>query len=93
MGFRANRIGLMVLWLSAACCPSRAFGDGGTLRFWDRLEGYEIAVFTSPSPFVAGPVDISVLVLDSESGSPVLDASVDIELTPIGRPGVGVHHP
>ena len=63
------------------------------MRLWDRRDGYEIAVFTAPSPFVAGPVDISVLVLDSIKGEPVLDATVLVKVAPIGRPEAAESHP
>ena len=69
-----------------------ARGDGGTLRFWDRQRPYEIAVFTAPNPFVAGPVDISVLVLDLASGEPVLDAKVRVKVEPLGRPAEALTH-
>jgi YtkA-like len=62
------------------------------LRRWERQGTYEIAVFTAPNPFVAGPVDISVLVLDSTSGEPVSDAKVSVKVAPLGRPGDGVLH-
>jgi hypothetical protein len=68
-------------------------GDGGTLRHWERQGSYEIAVFTSPSPFVTGPVDISVLVLDSTSGEPVRNAKVSVQVEPVGRSDGAVIHP
>jgi len=63
------------------------------MRLWERLGAYEIAVFTAPNPFVAGPVDISVLVLDSSSGEPVPDAKVSVKVEPLGRPVEAVLHP
>ncbi len=63
------------------------------LRCWDRQGRYEIAVFTAPNPFVAGPVDISVLVLDSSTGEPVLDAIVIVEVAPRDRPDAAESHP
>ncbi len=86
--FRATAIGLMLGWL-----PTSLWADGGTLRLWDRQGRYEIAVFTAPSPFVAGPVDISVLVLDSATGEPVLDAKVVVKVAPLGRPEAAELHP
>jgi hypothetical protein len=91
--FRATAIGLMWGWLTGALWVAPARGDGGTLRHWDRQGHYEIAVFTAPSPFVAGPVDLSVLVLDSATGEPVLDANVLVEVARRDRPGVAVPHP
>jgi hypothetical protein len=91
--FRATAIGLMWGWLTAGLWVAPARGDGGTLRLWDRQGPYEIAVFTAPSPFVAGPVDISVLLLDPATGEPVLDANVLVKVAPRDRPGAAVPHP
>jgi hypothetical protein len=46
--------------------------------------GYQIAVFTSPTPFRAGPVDVSVLVQDAETGECVPEARVALRLTARG---------
>lgn len=91
--FRATAIGLILGWVPTILSVAPARGDGGTLRVWDRQGRYEIAVFTAPSPFVAGPVDISVLVLDSASGEPVLNADVIVKVAPVGRPESAVLHP
>lgn len=93
MRFRAVAIGLTLVWLLGHGWPAPARGDGGTLRLWERRGTYEIAVFTAPNPFVAGPVDISVLILNSASGEPVPDAKVRVKLEPMGRPGEAVVHP
>ena len=63
--------GVLVGFLNGTC---RA--DGGTVRAITRDGRYQIAVFTSPAPLVAGVVDISVLVQDAETlaalpGTPV----------------------
>ena len=91
--FRAVAISLALGWLLGHSWVAPARGDGGTLRHWERQGAYEIAVFSAPNPFVAGPVDISVLVLDSTSGEPVPDAKVSVKVAPLGRPGDGVLHP
>ena len=44
---------------------SVARADGGVVRLRQRAGGYQIAVFTSPTPIRAGPVDVSVLVQDA----------------------------
>jgi hypothetical protein len=54
--------------------------DGGTLRLWERAGGYQIAVFTAPTPLRAGPVDVSVLVQDGTSGEPIPEVRVTIHL-------------
>ncbi len=93
MRFRALTLGLTLGGLLADSWVVRARGDGGTLRLWERQGRYEIAVFTAPSPVVSGPVDISVLVLDSASGEPVPDANVSIEVAPMARPGEALRQP
>lgn len=45
-----------------------ARGDGGTLRVSQQRGSLQITVFTSPTPLRAGPVDVSVLVQDANSG-------------------------
>jgi hypothetical protein len=60
---------------------SLAHADGGTLRLRERAGGYQVAVFTSPAPLRAGPVDVSVLVQDAATGEVVPDAWVVVRLT------------
>jgi hypothetical protein len=69
-----------------------ALGDGGTLRAWKRHGDYEIAAFTEPSPVVTGSVDISVLILDHETGEPIEDARIVVEVRPKGRPAEVMSH-
>jgi hypothetical protein len=47
---------------------SMAQADGGALRLSQEKDGYRIAVFTTPTPLRAGPVDFSVLVQDAATG-------------------------
>ncbi len=63
-----------------------AQGDGGTLRAWEQHGRYDIAVFTEPNPVVTGPVDISVLLLDRETGTLDRGCPRDVEVAPEGRP-------
>src|SRR5947209_860762 len=60
---------------------SFARADGGAVRLCERASGYQIAVFTSPTPLRAGPVDVSVLVQDAATGECVPDARVTVRLT------------
>jgi hypothetical protein len=55
--------------------------DGGVVRLHQRTGGYQIAVFTSPTPFRAGPVDISVHVQDASTGECVPQTRVTLRLT------------
>lgn len=67
-------------------CAGIARGDGGTVRFSQREGAYQITVFTSPTPFRAGPVDISVFVQDEATGNPVNDVRATVEIAPADRP-------
>jgi hypothetical protein len=58
--------------------------DGGAVRVRERAGNYQIAVFTSPTPFRAGPVDVSVLVQDARTGECVPEARVTLRLTARG---------
>jgi hypothetical protein len=83
-------IGLTLI--SSGSWASVSRGDGGTLRAWKQHGDYDIAIFTEPTPFVAGPVDISVLLLDRNTGEPIRDARVLVEVSPLGRPAKPTRH-
>ena len=63
---------------------SLARADGGAVRLRQRAGGYQIAVFTSPTPFRAGPVDVSVLVQDAATEECVPEAQVTVYLKATG---------
>lgn len=69
--------------------PTSARADSGTLRASSRQHGYQVTVFTSPTPLRAGTVDVSVLVQDGATGA-ALDSSVQVQAWPRGRPGEAV---
>ena len=69
---------------------SLAWADGGVPRLSERVGGYRVCVFTSPTPIRAGPVDISVLVQDADSGELVPDVRVTIRAMPRGRSEIAV---
>jgi hypothetical protein len=77
---------LILGWLvvDASCATAR--GDGGIVRLLERKPPYRIAVFTAPTPFRAGPVDVSVLVQDATTSEPIPDAEVSVTMTPRARP-------
>jgi hypothetical protein len=82
--------------LPAACCllsGAAARADGGVPRLSERAGGYRLSVFTSPTPFRAGPVDVSVLVQDADSGELVSDVQVTIRAVPRGWPEQAIIHP
>jgi hypothetical protein len=56
--------------------------DGGSVRLSEKKGGYRITVFSSPSPFRAGPVDISVLVQDAVTGQPLPQMQITLRMTP-----------
>src|SRR5437588_2731753 len=69
--------------LFLCCCllPTVARADGGTVRRSERAGGYQVTVFTAPTPFRAGPVDISVLVQDALTGEPLSQTRVTVRMT------------
>jgi hypothetical protein len=71
------------LCLGPWCVPASA--DGGLLRLAGKKSGYQITVFTSPTPFRAGSVDISALVQDASTGDLVTQARVIVRMTKSGR--------
>jgi len=70
-----------------------ARGDGGTVRLSEQLGGYQITVFTAPTPLRAGPVDISVFVQDRASGEPVEEVRVVVRVAPVDRPDESLIQP
>jgi hypothetical protein len=65
-----------------------ALADGGSVLLSEKKGDYRITVFSSPSPFRAGPVDISVLVQDAVTGQPLTQAQVTIRMFKIGEPAL-----
>ena len=72
------------LFLGTFCAPACA--DGGLLVLSDTKGGYLITVLTAPTPFRAGPVDISVLVQDRTTGELMSREEVTVRLTRRGQP-------
>lgn len=89
-GTRCLPIGVTLLAMGPWTTEARA--DGGALRVWTRQGGYEIAAFTDPTPFVAGPVDISILLLDPATGAPISGASVLVDVAPEGHAAMASQH-
>ena len=80
--------GVIVGWLFLGtwCAPARA--DGGSMRLSEEKGGYRISVFTAPTPFRAGAVDISALVQDASTGDPMTPVKVTVRMTKPGRPAL-----
>jgi hypothetical protein len=76
------------LLIAVVCLISPAIvrADGGTVRISERQGEYQITAFTSPTPFRAGPVDISVLVQNATDGEAAADVHVVVRIAPVDRP-------
>jgi len=59
---------------------SPLFADGGAVQLQQQAGPFLVTVFAAPVPARAGPVDLSVLVQDRTSLSPVLDAVVSLQI-------------
>ncbi len=81
---RPVAVGVLAWLLLVAWC-TLADADGGTIRLASKQSGYQITVFTAPTPFRAGPVDISVLVQDSLTGEPMTGARVTVRMSKLGQ--------
>jgi hypothetical protein len=77
--------GVIFGWLSLGiwCVPATA--DGGAMLLNIKKGGYQITVFTAPTPFRAGPVDISTLVQDASTGDPLTHVQATVRMTKSGR--------
>jgi hypothetical protein len=83
-----NRFGPRFLAaILSAVLPTTVRADGGTLRISEQRHGYRISVFTSPTPWRAGPVDVSVLVQNVDTGDPLADVDVAVAASSLDRPG------
>jgi 5-hydroxyisourate hydrolase-like protein (transthyretin family) len=69
----------LIISVVAAIVPSAVRADGGTVRYSERRGDRSVTVFTSPTPLRAGLVDVSVLVLDANSGTPQVGVPVLVE--------------
>jgi hypothetical protein len=81
----------LIVWLLLASSfilhPSSFLrADGGTVRLSQRAGGYQITVFTEPTPLRAGPVDVSVLVQDAVTKQALPEAQVTVW---VGQPARG----
>jgi hypothetical protein len=61
------------------------------VRLREQAGAYQVTAFTAPTPFRAGPVDVSVLVLDAATGEHVPEARVTVRLTARGTGDVREH--
>jgi hypothetical protein len=80
--------GLMVYIFFLLPAVTRA--DGGTIRLSERHGPFQVTIFTSPTPLRAGPVDVSVLVMDLASGRPIQDAEVTVRAMHLASRGESI---
>lgn len=86
MAAHSSRKILILSLCSLAWLPALAYGDGGTARFSGNVGDYRMTIFTEPTPLRAGPVDVSVLLQDRQTGGFVTDAAVTISVSHADRP-------
>jgi hypothetical protein len=79
--FPSHLLALVLVW-GPACAIANA--DGGQLRALERHGEFQLAVFTSPNPLRAGPVDVSVLIQNATTGQSIAEGelTVAVALTP-----------
>jgi cytochrome c oxidase assembly factor CtaG len=63
---------------------------GGEVRLMEKAGPFVITVFSDPTPLRVGPVDLSVLVQNGDSGRPILDAEVTVRLQQHGGGGPAI---
>jgi hypothetical protein len=85
---RVLLLGLLFLHAGAAL-----HADGGAVRLSERRGGYQITVFTVPTPVRAGPVDISVFVQDGATGELVPQARITVRAVSRAHPGQAICAP
>lgn len=90
-GMRSLSIILISCLLSLGPCSAVVLADGGRVVLMERQGAYRISVFTSPDPLRAGPIDISVLLQDAETGMPITNPQVNVSLTPSSGRGRTIH--
>ena len=76
------RLSISLLILSALAV--RASADGGMVRLSREVGAYRVTLFSAPTPFRAGPVDLSLLLQDAETGAAILDAEVLVRVRKSG---------
>jgi len=84
---------VFVILVALLLAVSPVWANGGTIQVPEQPVGpYLVTVYTSPSPFRAGPVDISVVVFDQQRAL-VNDAQVTVTTEPLGHAGSGGSYP
>ncbi len=82
---RSTAGGLILGWLLLATACPLLLADGGSLRISVVQGAYRISVFTAPTPFRKGPVDISFLVQDPGTGELIPTTRITVRMTKPGQ--------
>ena len=69
-----------ILVLVLGLLSESLLADGGVIRASGTSGPWRLTVFSSPTPLRAGPVDLSILLQDSTTEEPILDATVNLML-------------
>lgn len=85
------RVRLTLGWLLISACGEAGYGDGGRLCVSRSDGNYRLSVFSTPTPFRAGLVDISVLVQDNITGVILPETSVTVRLRLQNQPGEPIY--
>ncbi|MEN9676549.1 MAG: hypothetical protein RIS76_2445 [Verrucomicrobiota bacterium] len=72
----------LLLAVGTFAFPEAVRGDGGVVRLRSAGESFVVTLFTAPTLSSATPSELAVLVQQSDDGSVVLDATVELVLTP-----------
>jgi hypothetical protein len=81
-----RRVVLLALLGVGALGP--AFADGPHIALHATQGRYEITVFTAPDPLVTGPIQLTLLVQDAETGALLPGVEAGGSLTPASGPAV-----
>jgi hypothetical protein len=80
--FVIRHLSFVILWV-ALWLPANALADGGSVQLHAVNGPFAITLFAEPPLPRAGQIDFSVLIQDAKSGEPVMDAAVELALTPV----------
>jgi hypothetical protein len=78
---------LPVLLLLGLSAPT-VHADGGAILARESQGPFVVTIFTTPSPARGSTVDVSVLAQDRDSSDAILDATVDLILSPPPSPAL-----
>ncbi len=60
------------------CAPAIAAADGGRVELSQVVGTTRVTVFSSPTPIIVGPIDISILSQDDPHGTILHDRTIDV---------------